>query len=521
MNYTPYVWCSQKPYLDYLQDRHYLEDLNNSNKALALDIRKDLRELAFDKEYLLKKGFEIMQLPAEELREINYGISDLAGEQAETREVITKTLDSGIERISYSLDTLKQNFELGMSELNGTFQWCCSNLLSELKGMKASISELIKAVKSPMQTAALEHFRDARTAFKNELYPEAMEELQAAINGVPGVSAGYKMEWRVYQLLGLIRLGFDGCDISLVNLAEAEDNFLKAARYAKAQNKSDVEECLISAGWAAYCQGNFDTAIAHLKKALEEEEELKEAWFLLGKAHGAKKEGAAFECLRRAAKRDPFYVLKAIADEDYTWDEKSLKKCIDQIKQDYYDFYYEKITDYLSITELRGIKGFDKEVKAICKASMLKDWQAFRREFDPFLIRINDYTSARKQQLPILQKLKGTLRNIADVVAHQDFPLWGIDNKVSPLKDCFQKLQAEYNKNDYGNPDWSTFDARLKKLCSDVYTYQMELREAVEWHYTNLILPYNKEISILEERIEKITDKLEKVPTEYPFPGMK
>lgn len=509
MNYSSYVWGSSKSYLDYLQDKNYLNDLNKDNRALVMDVRKDLRELAFDQNTLINKGFELMQLPMEELRDLNYGIGEIAAEQAETRELIAKTLDAGIERVSYDLKKLKANFEKGVGELNATFQWCCSNLLSELGGMKDSISELIKLVKSPMQTAALEHFNNARTAFENELYPEAMEELHAAINGVPGVSAGYKMEWRVYQLLGLIRLGFDGCDISMVNLAEAEENFLKAARYAKSQDENDAAQCLMSAGWTAYCQGSFDNAILHLNKAVELNEALWEAWFLLGKIHGAKQDSTAFEYLRKAARRDPLYILKAISDENYTWDENGLKKCIDQVKKDYYNFYYDKITEYLQSNEFRNVKGYEKEVKAICKANMLKDWNTFRKDLDRFMLKLQDYVEIRKQMSGPLMFLKKRLQRISEVVAHEDFPLWKIKNPLPSFMDRFMKLQTEFDNNDFSNPEWSSFNTRLTKLCEEVDHYKERLRDTVTMFYRNKMLPIDRQIVELNKQIAKKTASLQ------------
>lgn len=507
MNHSSYVWGSSKSYLDYLQDKQYLNDLNKDNRALVMDVRKDLRELAFEQKYLADKGFELMQRPMEELRDMNYGIGEMAAEQAETRELIAKTLDAGIERVSYDLNKLKANFDKGLGELNATFQWCCSNLLSELGGMKDSISELIKLVKTPMQTAALEHFNNARTAFENELYPEAMEELHAAINGVPGVSAGYKMEWRVYQLLGLIRLGFDGCDISLVNLTEAEENFLKAARYAKSQDENDAAQCLMSAGWTAYCQGNLDNAILHLNKALELDEGLWEAWFLLGKTHGAKKDSSAFEYLRKAARRDPLYILKAISDENFTWDEKGLKNCIAQVKKDYYNFYYDKITEYLQSNEFRDVKGYEKEVKAICKANMLKDWNTFRQDLYQFQLKIQDFVETRKQQDYTFLDLGGVLQRISEVVAHEDFPLWGIKNPLPSFMDRLKKMKAEYNRNDYSSPNLRSFAKQLQALFSEVYTYKGNLKKKVQSFYANQLTIYDNAIASLKTEIQNYQEK--------------
>lgn len=91
---------------------------------------------------------------------------------------------------------------------------------------------LIKLAKTPVQTVAFNHFEIARDAFRQNLLQEALEELQKAISG-DHTSPGYKLEWRFHQMVGIIRLGFADADLAVIDLMQAEQAFLHAARYAK------------------------------------------------------------------------------------------------------------------------------------------------------------------------------------------------------------------------------------------------------------------------------------------------
>lgn len=205
----------------------------------------------------------------------------------------------------------------GISELNATFHWGFGQVIASLGHMNDTLDELVKIAKTPVQTVAFNHFEIARDAFRQGLYQECLEELDKAIAG-DHTSAGYKLEWRFHQLLGTVRLGFADGDLALVDLAKAEESFLLAARYGKTDYPSDAGWAMLSAGWAAYCQGKMTEALAHSEQAMTLHPRLGEAFFQAAKVRmylGLV--DAALPVLSRAIDLDRFYALKAAGDGDF------------------------------------------------------------------------------------------------------------------------------------------------------------------------------------------------------------
>jgi len=137
---------------------------------------------------------------------------------------------------------------------------------------------LIQIAKTPAQTAAYEQFEIARYAFRQALYLECLEALAKAIGG-DHTSPGYKLEWRFHQLQGVVRLGFFGCETELVDPAQAEQSFLMAARYAKANAPAEAAKAFLSAGWSAFVQGKLPDALQYTDQAVALDANLTEALF--------------------------------------------------------------------------------------------------------------------------------------------------------------------------------------------------------------------------------------------------
>jgi formylglycine-generating enzyme required for sulfatase activity/tetratricopeptide (TPR) repeat protein len=202
--------------------------------------------------------------------------------------------------------------------------------------MNDSLSELIKIAKTPAQTVAYEQYEIGRNAFRQGLYPECLEALEKAIDG-DHTSPGYKLEWRFYQMKGVLYLGFEGCDLSNVDLEKAEAVFLLAARYARKNYPKHAALALLSAGWAAYCQGKMKEALAHTEEALSLHHRLGEAFFQAAKvlmATGEVKKALPF--LGKAIELDRFYTLKAAGDGDFKKHEERLRAFIEALREEKY-----------------------------------------------------------------------------------------------------------------------------------------------------------------------------------------
>jgi len=195
-------------------------------------------------------------------------------------------------------------------------------MIGELTRLNTAVSELLKAAKTPAQTAASEHFQIARDAFRQGLYPEALEEAGKAIEK-------YRLEWRFHSLVGTIRMGNVTGGFELIDIAKAEESFLLGARYARVDHAEDAARSFLAASWAAYCQGRMGPALAHAEEALRLHPRLGEALFQLGKIRMAIGETeAALSSLRTAIDVDKRYALKAAADGDYNRHEAELRDFI-------------------------------------------------------------------------------------------------------------------------------------------------------------------------------------------------
>ncbi len=229
-----YVRGSGISYADHLQAQQYIDHATKGiGQEVAFVIKHSNRELVASNKSLKDNLISFKMMEMDRLDAQREEMRKNTESQRELGEQLTQGLNEGFERLSYSLYDISQNFKWGMKALGSKFDWACNNLLTGMKSMQDSLEELKNLVKNPMMTAALEHFEAARNNYRRNLYKEALDELDAAISGVPGVSAGNKTEWRFHQLVGTIRMGFVGCDLSLVDLKAAEQSYLLAARYAK------------------------------------------------------------------------------------------------------------------------------------------------------------------------------------------------------------------------------------------------------------------------------------------------
>jgi hypothetical protein len=136
-------------------------------------------------------------------------------------------------------------------------------------------------------------------------------------------------------LRGVIRLGFAVCDFAQVNLAEAEEAFLAAARYAKSDYPQEAGRSFLSAGWAAYCQGKMTEALAHTEQSMKVYPGLPEALFQASKVLMAQgRADQALPLLAKAIDGDRFYALKAAGDGDFQKNEKAFRDFLEAMRKE-------------------------------------------------------------------------------------------------------------------------------------------------------------------------------------------
>ena len=339
-----YVWGSSLSHHDYLQAKSFVSDVTsatrNAAKKVSMDISRQTRDIIASNESLQREHLELL----------NASTDRTVGALNDGFERISYSMDAGFDRLSSGLGEISS----GISELNATFHWGFGAVLASLGHMNDTLSELVKIAKTPVQTVAFNHFEIARDAFRKRLYRESFEELDKAIFG-DHTSAGYKLEWRFHQMKGTLQLGFADCDMSLYDLAKAEESFLTAARYGETDYPHDAGRAFLSAGWAAYCQGKMKQALAHTEQAMALHPEIGEVFFQASKVQMALGDVAsALPMLAKAIDIDRFYALKAAGDGDFQQHDAQLRSFLDALRKEKYKQCVPKVK-----AALDRIKGFE------------------------------------------------------------------------------------------------------------------------------------------------------------------
>lgn len=316
-------------YLDYLQTREF-ED------SIRFGMSEQTQMLIANQKELAAEGFS---LAVEHSKDISDGLA-----------VISK----GIE------ETLSN----AISDIDSTFNWFFPKLLLALEGLNDSLSELLRYAKTPAQTWAFEQYDIARDEIRRDLYPEALESINRAINGF-GANPGFRSEFRFHFLLGMIRLGSNSNrSPDIVRLDEAEDSFRNAARYARFDHKMDAARALLGAARAAYVQGNLTNARQYLEEgvALHDFGEIR---YMLAKVSGAMDDWDSLELnLWEAVFWDRGYIIKAPDDMDFRhfgikFDD-FLLKLVDHVKS-YYDEAASEFEGVLLDVKKSALDGFSMD----------------------------------------------------------------------------------------------------------------------------------------------------------------
>ena len=280
-----FIWGTN--YRQYLQNQAYVDDIRDAQHSAARDT---ISAIGTSSRSILLGVEEAAQFTAD----AQWSAAQLTADaQREAGEMTAAATERAADRIVGAVHGLDSTFRWGFGQVNAT-----------LGGMSTSLAALVRAATTPAQTAAYEQFEIARDAFRKCLYPECLEALGKAISG-DHTSPGYKLEWRFHHLIGVVRLGFPGCDVSLVDPAAAEQSFLLATRYARTDAPGDAARALFSADWAAFVQGKLPDALQHTEGAIGIDAKFAEALFQAAKVRMAQDDpDAALPALRRAINLD-------------------------------------------------------------------------------------------------------------------------------------------------------------------------------------------------------------------------
>ncbi len=309
---SQYFLGSGISYQQYLQAKSFVSDLTASQrsgaKAIGLAVHKQTREVIASQEALARENIRAISASAAQ---------------------VSSTIDAAFEQLSWELGGVHE----ALDQLGAKFQWGFSEVLASLGRMNDSLEDLVKIAKTPVQTIAYNHFEIARDAFRRFLFAESLEEISKAIQG-DHTSPGYRLEWRFHMLEGTISLGSANGDVAHVDLAKAEDSFLLAARYSKADSPRDSARAFLAAGWAQYCQGKVQDALLQTDVALSLDPTLGEALFQKAKVLMALQQPKpGLNILAEAIEVDKAYALKAADDGDFQRFEADLRDFLEALRK--------------------------------------------------------------------------------------------------------------------------------------------------------------------------------------------
>jgi tetratricopeptide (TPR) repeat protein len=302
---SPYSGKTKALYRDYLQQQSFVKDITDSNTSVQYAISNNVREIIATREQLQENDYELLDSIDSGITEVNQNLA-----------TVDETLKSGFSLLSYRLEDISE----GIETLTAKCDWGFSRMISEIGRVNDTLNELLAVAKTPAQTWAYNQFEIGRDAMRQELFPEALEAIARAINGF-GHQTGYKLEYRFHYNLGIIYLGdVKNTDPTILDLLKAEQSFLSAARYAKADFPFEASIALTAAGWAAYCQTKLPDAENYTLQAIQVDSSSKnpEAYFQIAKIQmRTDRPKDALPHLRQAIEMDRNYMLKAATDPDF------------------------------------------------------------------------------------------------------------------------------------------------------------------------------------------------------------
>jgi tetratricopeptide (TPR) repeat protein len=286
-----YVISSGVPYSKYLRERSSTDDLARdlatvhaaTSHRIVATIKDTSAQLVASQEALRSQNIELL-----------------------------KATKAGFQQVAWDV----QQTTAAVKGLDATFTWGFNSILTHAGRMSDTLESLLETAKTPTKTRAYEYFDDGRRAFDRGHLADALEQIDKAISG-DHTSAGYKLEWRFHLLRGAIQVGTFSHP-QLLDLPAAEASYLAAAKYARPEDSHGAALALLGAGWACYCQGRLDDALAHTNSATSLSPALAEGHFQASKilmALGRCDEGLSR--LEIAVGVDPTYVVKAAADGDF------------------------------------------------------------------------------------------------------------------------------------------------------------------------------------------------------------
>lgn len=309
----------------------YLEQQSHFNR-LALDVDKSILSIIDSNERLARENIQVMR--------------DL-----------DSNLHSGLVRLEVQLDRIGESVD--------QVAWICSEgfakITLQLNHIGSKLESIERLTKNPSRTWAYEQYRIAKEAYLRNKFYESLSSINMALDGHES-HLGYRLDHRFYLLRGLVRLGNNrNTDRQLVDVQAAKRDFCEAAEcaagaiemapsnpddpswvsehegfveYRPQDYKLDQARSLGLAGWASYCDGDFENGKSHLLRCVETNPEdwrgrydLSKACIRLGDTD------TALDQLKILLTAQPAYARRAGADSDFLEEPSTLMGAIEAVRQ--------------------------------------------------------------------------------------------------------------------------------------------------------------------------------------------
>ena len=271
---------------------------------------------------------------------------------AETSAEIRETFQAGIAAQIVAINDLSSRVEEGLEHLRAEFNWgftLIADSLAEqtrvLRDVTAKLDKLQETLDLPLRTQARELFNEGRLRLEKGLLEKALERfLQAEQKN--------DVDFPLQLEIGTLYLYGKNNDEDVINLQAAENHFLLAAKYARAERNSLTQwyrfcgQAYSHAAWAAYLSGQDEKAAAnvggmraclnraleHISKAIAVWPQFTEAPYLFAKCSALLERNAeAVDALQALFDRDRRYIGKATDDADFSSIRSELKSLASEL----------------------------------------------------------------------------------------------------------------------------------------------------------------------------------------------
>ena len=296
---------------------------------------------------------------------IHDGLMSLATSQANAMRSMADQIDSRISGVdtriaqqSYKIDSLGQSLAHMANAISQEFE----NIGQDLSRMDTRLNEILENTSNPEKVRAFERYRRAIELTESGHFELAFSAIDHAILNDGGPTFEHVSEFRA--LRGLLHMGSrHNSDSGVVSPAKAQVEFLAAAKFLdpNLENaKQTRARYLTSAGLAAYATHEFDLALKHFEKALDEHPSTYIRLCAVRASLAARDKKAIVEHVESGVREDWTLIALMAADPDCAFQGKVLQAQVARTCNRILKELHEPLQAIISI--LGG--EFDKSAKA-------------------------------------------------------------------------------------------------------------------------------------------------------------